>query len=78
MPPHRRRNLAVNSRPPPDRNRHPFPRPPPAGLTGPRPAPRRHSTLSPVIPATRPGHPAASPIGRNLTCPERRFAAQTA
>ena len=35
MPPYRRRNLAVNSRSAPDRSRHPFPRPPPAGLTGP-------------------------------------------
>ena len=36
MPPYRRRNLAVNSRSPPARSRHLFPRPPPAGLTGPR------------------------------------------
>ena len=49
MPPYRRRNLAVNSRPPPDRSRRPFPRPPPAGLTGQRRADiLRRRPLSPL------------------------------
>ena len=61
MPPYRRRNLAANSRPPPDRSRHPFPRPPPPGLAG---QTRRPGATDPadILPAVlHPRCPAGSP-----------------
>ena len=61
MPPYRRRSLAANSRPSPDRSRHPFPRPPPPRLAG-RARPTLPTFYRPsCIPATRPGRLAASP-----------------